>query len=123
MFEKHVLTEESFHEEDGGWAVDLRIPYYRGLGLSMVDLSLALDGVEVPAEEVTVELPGRRHRLTELPGLVDDRWGFGETLTAHVAAPALPAGEHEVRARIGLRISYLPVPSVTTVQRRVTVSR
>jgi hypothetical protein len=122
MFEKYVIVDQSLRATDAGWAVGLRIPYYRGLGLSMVNVQLELNGQAVPAERVTVELPGRSYALTELPDVIDDRWGFGETLTA-IVRDAVPftGTSYELGVTVVLRVSYLPMPSVTTVRKTVAV--
>lgn len=123
MFEQYVIVDGSLRSTPDGWAVDLRIPYYRGLGLSMVNLQLELDGHIVRQEDVTIDLPGRSHSLTELPTLVNDRWGFGETLTANIKEGSpLEAGTHDLDVTVGLRVSYLPVPSVTRVSRSLAVA-
>jgi Domain of unknown function (DUF6379) len=124
MFEKYVIVDNSLRSTSEGWAVDLRIPYYRGLGLSMVSLQIELNGQRITPDQMTVELPGRSYPLTELPGIVEDRWGFGETLTVKVReGSVLKPGAYEVGVTVGLRVSYLPVPSVTTVRRTMAINQ
>lgn len=110
MFEKDLIVKGSLRNTDAGVAVDLRIPYYRGLGLSMVErVGLAIDGQPVDPESITFAVHGNEYTLAELETAVDDRWGFHEpaTVSIHNAGP-LTAGDHDVSASVLLRISYLP---------------
>ena len=66
MFDRYILVEDSLRNTDGGFAVDIRMPYYRGLGLSMVeDVTLTVDG------HLSSEYEGNRHIQDALP--VDSR--------------------------------------------------
>src|SRR6266516_7206205 len=115
MFDQYIVCEDGFRaREDGcpGGVVEVRMPYYRGLGLSMVEaVDLVLDGVPVPAERTDFTVHGNTYSLAELPHVLDDRWEMGERarlgfLTDEPLAP----GEHEVAVVVRLRISYMPVP-------------
>ena len=55
------------------------MPYYRGLGLSMVEaVDLTLDGNPVPPERTTFTVHGHTYTFAEMPGVTDDRWEMGE---------------------------------------------
>lgn len=119
MFDRYLIEEGSLRnvEADGevvGWSVGARIGYYRGLGLSMVDVDLHVDGAPVPRERVRLQLHGKDYRLVELGEVLDDRWGFGESVTLFVEQPGglRSDSEHEIQLVQSLRISYLAVPSV-----------
>ncbi|GAB7004827.1 hypothetical protein JCM18899A_23000 [Nocardioides sp. AN3] len=92
--------------------VDVRMPYYRGLGLSMVEgVDLTVDGVAVPAEATTFAVHGNGYRMIELPDVLDDRWEMGEPAQiGFTLGKPLATGDHEVTAVVRLRISYMPVP-------------
>jgi hypothetical protein len=115
MFDKYIVCEDSLRVTDGDRrhaAVDVRMPYYRGLGLSMVEgVDLAVDGHPVAAADTTFTVHGNTYLMTDLPGVVDDRWEMGEPATVgFVVDVPLTPGEHEVAAVVRLRISYMPVP-------------
>jgi hypothetical protein len=123
MFEKYVIVPGSLHNlADSGYTLDLRIPYYRGLGLSMVDVDLTVDGKAVPRERIRFSVHGREFMLADLALHPEERWGFHEPATLTVAGDSLDAGEHTVEASIHLRVSYLPVPSVTKATAALAVS-
>ena len=115
MFDKYIVCEEGFrHLDDGrtGGRIEVRMPYYRGLGLSMVEaVDLVLDGTSVPPERTTFTVHDNTYTFAELPTVTDDRWEMGERaeLTFETDEP-LASGEHDVAVRVRLRISYMPVP-------------
>ncbi|WP_136587628.1 C-glycoside deglycosidase beta subunit domain-containing protein [Microbacterium hydrothermale] len=128
MFDRYLLEDDTFAnvEVDGevvGWKIGARIGYYRGLGLSMIELSLAVDGSPVPPESIRLQLHGADYRLSEIEDVLDDRWGFSETVILFVDQPGgLAPGEHEIAFEQSLRISYLAVPSVNRVSRRLALA-
>ncbi len=117
MFDKYIILPEGFRNTTSDNAVDgyelgIRLPYYRGLGLSMVEsIDLTVDGTPVPTDSLTLTVHGNSYAVTELSTVFDDRWEMGEIATLRVAQPGgLPAGTHEVSVAQRLRISYMPVP-------------
>ncbi len=122
MFDKYIIVPEGFRNTtaDGaapgntvdGYELGIRLPYYRGLGLSMVEaIDLTIDGAAVPADALTLTVHGNSYAVSDLATVFDDRWEMGETATLRVAQPGgLSAGTHEVKVAQRLRISYMPVP-------------
>ena len=117
MFDKYIILTEGFRNTATGAAADgyelgIRLPYYRGLGLSMVEsIDLTVDGTPVPAESLTLTVHGNSYAVAQLSTVFDDRWEMGEIATLRVAQPGgLPGGTHEVSVAQRLRISYMPVP-------------
>ncbi|HTQ90323.1 MAG TPA: DUF6379 domain-containing protein [Streptosporangiaceae bacterium] len=115
MFDKYIVCEEGFRRlDDGrtGGRIEVRMPYYRGLGLSMVEaVDLVIDGTPLPPERTTFTVHGNSYRFAELPSVVNDRWEMGERaeLAFETEEPLTP-GEHDVAVSVRLRISYMPVP-------------
>ncbi len=115
MFDQYIVCEEGFRaRSDGrtGGVVEVRMPYYRGLTLSMVEaVDLTLDGQPVPTERTTFTVHGNSYTFAELPTVTDDRWEMGERAElAFETDQPLAAGEHDVAVSVRLRISYMPVP-------------
>lgn len=115
MFDKYIICENGFQNiEDGkkiiGFQLKTRLPYYRGLGLSMVeDLTIKVDGDVVPRSAVHVTLHGNTYTLDQMETEYEDRWEFGEEgLISIEKAGGLSAGIHQVEVLPSLRISYLP---------------
>ncbi|MBO0451560.1 C-glycoside deglycosidase beta subunit domain-containing protein [Candidatus Enterococcus murrayae] len=119
MFEKYLVNPEGFHNvrENNqviGYEVQLRIPYYRGLPMSCVEvIDLTVDGEKVDNEEMLITVKGETFTFAELPTVINHRWEMVETITVFVKKPGgLAEGEHKVRAFVSLRISYLPFNNV-----------
>jgi hypothetical protein len=121
MFDKYIICENGFRNiSEGGKATGFqfkaRLPYYRGLGISMVeDLKLKVDGNEVPRQAIQVTLHGNTYTLDQMETEYDDRWEFGEEGLLTVQHPGgLTAGKHQIELSPSLRISYLPFILVGT---------
>jgi hypothetical protein len=95
-----------------GFQLQARLPYYRGLGLSMVEnVALTVDGEAIPREAIRVTLHGNTYTLDQIEHELDDRWEFGEIGTVTVEQPGgLAPGEHTIELAPTMRISYLPFP-------------
>jgi hypothetical protein len=108
MFDKKMICQEGFENviEDGeavGFAILARLPYYRGLGLSMIE-----------DVAVTVSLRGRTWTLDEMETEYGDRWNFGEKARVVALKPGgLAPGRHHIELSERLRISYLPFVPTT----------
>jgi hypothetical protein len=99
------------------------MPYYRGLGLSMVeDVAVTVDGEPCPRDAISFTVHGNTYTLDAMETEYDDRWEFGERATVTVArSGGLSPGEHVVANEQRLRISYLPWPGGGRDEKRMTV--
>ena len=105
MFDQYIVCEENFRARDDGrtgGVVEVRMPYYRGLTLSMVEaVDLTLDGTPVPA--VAHHVHGARQHLRVRPSCrrpptTGGRWGSGPArLRDRRAAGAGRARRHRRR--------------------------
>jgi len=115
MFDKYIVCDDLFRNvSDGGMVTgfqfNTRLPYYRGLGISMVeDLKVTVDSMPYPREAIKVTLHGNTYTLDQMEKEYEDRWEFGEKGTVTVEKPGgLASGAHKVEVADFLRISYLP---------------
>ncbi|MEV6345547.1 DUF6379 domain-containing protein [Actinoplanes sp. NPDC051851] len=130
MFDKYMVCEETLHNvvEDGavtGYAFEVRITYYRGLRLSMVEpFEVVVDGAPVPVEDLRFTLGGARtYTFAEMADEIGDRWEFGERALLTVRKPGgLAAGEHTLDVIERLRISYMPVLSEARCRKTAVVA-
>ena len=120
MFDKYMIVEDGFGNvtQDGvvtGFKFGARLPYYRGLGLSMVeDVGVTVDGRTFPHDTVRLTVHGNTYTLDEMESIYDDRWEFGEVATVTVnTLGGLTPGPHKIELAERLRISYMPVLSNT----------
>lgn len=122
MMDQHMLCDDGFENvvegtQTTGFALLARLPYYRGLGLSMVeDIALHVDGQAVPREALRLQLRGRSWTLDGMETCFDEKWNFGEKARVVVTQPGgLQPGPHQVDLAIRYRVSYLPfVPTTRT---------
>ena len=112
MFDRFMIIEDSLRRTGDGFEFDVRIPYDRGIALSMIEaFEVTLDGQTVPRDAVTFVLRGKQFTHDELERDSQTRWEFGEPATLRVAWPAgLGDGAHTIAQATQLRISYLPAP-------------
>ena len=128
MFDRYVVVDDSLRNvtENGttvGYAFDARIPYYRGLGLSMVEVDVVTDGHDVPRPNVAFSVHGNTYRSDQMDEIYDDRWGFTEPATITVNRPGgLPPGDHVVTLKVVLRVSYMPTASGAVDTKTLRVS-
>ena len=119
-----VETDVENVVEDGkivGVRFGARLPYYRGIALSLLDdISLTVDGTEIPRDDLRLTLHGNTYSLAELETEADDRWNMGEV--AHIQFPSekgLSPGEHTLGLMMNLRIAYMPFPSIRKSEKTI----
>ena len=119
MFDKYMICEETVRNvrrgnETVGFEFGARLPYYRGLGLSMIeDVAVTIDGEKIARGDVRVTVAGRTYTLDEMETVYDATWNFGEVVTVTALKPGgLKPGEHRLELMEQLRVSYMPFPTV-----------
>jgi uncharacterized protein DUF6379 len=129
MFDKYIICDDEVRnlvEKDRttGFQFGARLPYYRGLGLSMVeDIRVTLDGESIPSKDISLILRGRRWSIAELETEYEERWEMGEIATIQIAHPGgLTPGRHRLDVQQQLRISYLPFPLIGQDSKTVAAS-
>lgn len=119
MFEKYMIVEDgvkNLHENGNttGFQLHARLPYYRGVSLSMVqEIEVSVDGETLPQDRVDITIHGNTYNLQQREDELDDRWEMGEvaTLTVHHEG-GLSSGAHQLGLKINIRIGYLPFPAI-----------
>jgi len=120
MFDNKIVCHEGLQNEieNGevvGFSFLARLPYYRGLGLSMIeDLAVTVDGEAFPRESIRFSVRGRSWTLDQMETEYGDRWNFGEKARITVNKPGgLSKGKHNIEIAERMRISYLPFVPTT----------
>ena len=127
MYEQYIIhtKPENIVENSivTGFQFGAKAPYYRGLGISMVeDIQVTLDGKKVEPENIRVVLHGNTYTLKEMETEPDDRWEFGEVGTIKVLQPGgLTPGQHTIEMLFNLRVSYMPVNAIRKWSKTFTV--
>jgi hypothetical protein len=121
-----VLSDDSLLRRPDGLGIALTVPWYRSLWLSSVsDVSVAVDGVAVPRDDLRVELAGRTYRVGELADQWDTLWFIQDRLVVVVPLADVPAegDEIDVEATVELRLPYMQMAPMTYVTNRATNRR
>ena len=120
MMDNKMICTDVFENvvEDGetiGFAFLGRLPYYRGLGLSMIeDIAVSVDGEKIDREAIRFSVRGRTWTLDEMESEYGDRWNFGEKARIVALRPGgLAPGKHKIEFAVRMRISYLPFVPTT----------
>ena len=128
MFDRYLIGEKGFRNvtEAGkatGFQIEVRIAYYRGMGLSMVEgFDVSVDGRRFPRENNLFTVNGRSFSFAQMESEYEERWEMGDFATLTVPAEGgLAAGAHEVAITEYLRVSYMPVLSITRDAKTLTL--
>ena len=115
MFNKYMILTRDFRNvgDPGritGFQVKIRIPYYRGVRLSLIEaVDLTVDGETFDRSQMTFSTNGRTYTFDELEKTTDTEWAFGEPATLSVTKPGgLVSGMHTLQLGIVIRKSYIP---------------
>jgi Domain of unknown function (DUF6379) len=115
MMDNKMIVEDSLESSDQGFAFYGRLPYYRGLGLSMVEnIAITADGEAIARENVRFHVRGKTYTLDEMETVYNDRWNFGEKAKIIAMKPGgLAPGNHRIEFAVRMRVSYLPFVPTT----------
>jgi hypothetical protein len=93
-----------------GFQVKIRINYYRGCYLSMIDtVRLVVDGEEFTSDKMTFSVGDRSYSFEQLAREKNARWFFGDPATLTVQKTGgLHPGMHTVQLGLFIRNSYIP---------------
>lgn len=121
-FARSLVSDAGIRARPGGVDVDVRLPWYRAMPLSIVEVaSLTIDGQPVPPEAIGFEINGKTHPLAALPELTGEVWYVLDAAVLHVAAPFAAGSEHRVELTLNLYPAY--IPGLTWVTRAAATYR
>ncbi|WP_285246673.1 DUF6379 domain-containing protein [Pseudarthrobacter sp. efr-133-R2A-89] len=107
-----LLDQSSLRAHPAGLALSLTLPWYRSLWLSSVTcLRLTIDGEEVPAGDLSLELGGIRYALPDLAAQSETLWYLQDhpLLIAKRATAATLGSRHTVQLIGELRLPYMQI--------------
>ena len=107
-----LLDDASLRTHPDGLALALTLPWYRSLWLSSVSsLRLTVDGQEIPAADLALELCGVRYALPDLPAQSETLWYLQEhpLLIAKTESPVALGEQHTVQLLGELRLPYMQI--------------
>jgi hypothetical protein len=129
MFEKYMIVPEQariLSDQKGrtiGFQFGARLPYYRGLGLSMLEeIKVTVDGEDTLPDDLSLSLHGNTYTLAQLETAYEDRWEMGEVAFITVKKDGgLLTGEHHIDLLLNLRISYMPFPQIRKASKNLHI--
>ncbi len=94
-----------------GYQFDIRLSYYRGHFLSVIDqLEVKVDGKPVPEQDIKFCLHGREFGVSQLHDLVSEFWCITESATIKVFKNGgIEPGEHEIDLTLMFHSPYMPI--------------
>ncbi len=94
-----------------GFEFQIRLSYYRGHFLSVIDeFGLKIDGEEISEQDIRFCLHGKEFGIAELHDLVSEFWLITEPATIKVfRAGGLEPGPHDVDVHLLFHSPYMPI--------------
>lgn len=92
-----------------GCSFDVRLSYYRGHFLSVIDqLEVAIDGEKIPQENIFFSLDGKDYGIAQLHDLVNVFWHITKPATIKVMKKGgFETGEHDIDFTMFFRSPYM----------------
>ena len=107
-----VLSDDSLIRRPEGVGIALTVPWYRSLWLSSVTaIAVAVEGREIPTDDLRVELGERTYRVDELADQWDVLWFIQDRLVVVVPLEEPPAEgrQVDVEVTVDLRLPYMQI--------------
>ena len=94
-----------------GYQFDIRLSYYRGHFLSVIDeFGVTLDGEKVKEEDIKFCLHEKEFGISQLHDLVSEFWGITEKATIKVFKEGgISEGEHDIDVTLMFHSPYMPI--------------
>lgn len=116
-----MIVPEKAKKTENGFEIGARLPYYRGVSLSMVEeIEVTVDGETLPQNTVSITVDGKTYDLQQRENELENRWEMGdEAILSIQKEGGLSQGEHTIGLKINLRIGYMPFPSIRVAEKKV----
>ena len=115
MFDKYMISTEDFKnlkeaDKVTGFQIGMRLPYYRGVVLSLLgETVLTIDGEVIPIEKMKVTLNDKTFPFGSFEDESVERWEFGDIGVVTVEKQGgLKPGDHKIDLQQHMKISYTP---------------
>ena len=120
---ERVIGEEGLCQTDRGLSLAMRLPWYRSLPFSTVEIAaVSLDGEAVDLDQVRVEYDGASWSLAEMAEQTDAFWFVRDSAFLLIPGRTLaPGSQHDVALTVNVNPPYIPGmkrtnPQVATLQ-------
>lgn len=105
----NVLSDNQLQATEKGLDLFIRLPWYRALPLSVVEIKdVRIDGQAVAPEKITLGVNGKDFPLGQLGDKTGDYWFVLDSAVLHVDFPGAKQGaEYDVEATLVLYPPYI----------------
>lgn len=109
MMQSRVVSDNGLKATSTGFDVDVRLPWYRALPLSVVEVKeVEFDGETIDLSKVNFDLNGKTLKLDELRPRTGEWWYVLDSALLHVNhAPIEKGSKHVVAVTIAVRPPYI----------------
>lgn len=103
-------AERGLRATPKGAEIDVRLPWYRSLPVSVVEIgSLTVDDQVVASSGIRFEINGKSFQLNELPARSDEFWFVLDSAVLRLPDVHLkPGTQHDVELQLNLYPPYVP---------------
>ncbi len=110
MKPSRIVVENSLRVSRDGFDVEVRLPWYRGLPLSTVEVGeIRINGQTVDPNAVTLTVNGKARAARELANYYEENWYVLDSGYLHLPFPNPKKGEsYEVLVTLVLYPPYIP---------------
>ena len=117
-----LFVENGLRALAGGLNIEIRLPWYRGLPLSIIEIVGArINGKSIGRNELTFSVNGKPRPAQDLEGLYLENWYLLDSAYLHVPYVWAKQGdEYDVGVTLVLHPPYIPgVPFQSSFDRRM----
>ncbi|MDZ6245706.1 DUF6379 domain-containing protein [Klebsiella pneumoniae] len=109
MMQTRVVSDNGLTVTPKGCDIDIRLPWYRALPLSVCSVyEVTIDGVKIDLEKVTFEINGITLSLDQLKGLTSQWWFTLDSAILHVTdIDLVKNNKYEVAVTVSVRPPYI----------------
>jgi Domain of unknown function (DUF6379) len=108
MQTSRVISDNGLKATPGGYRIDVRLPWYRSLPVSTVEVGeVAIDGKVIDPARVSFELEGRSYPLAAMADQVDKVWFVLDSAYLNIDVSPSNGGEHDVSVTLNLYPPYI----------------
>ncbi|HTR25553.1 MAG TPA: DUF6379 domain-containing protein [Terriglobales bacterium] len=110
MLTNAVISDNGLRVAPGGLEVDIRLPWYRALPLSTVDIGeVRINGEVIQPASMKLRVNGKDFRLEQLENQTQEVWFVLDSAYLHIDYPKPSQGtEYLVEVTVFLRPPYIP---------------
>lgn len=115
---ERIIGEEGLSATGQGLRLAMRLPWYRSLPFSVVELgAVTIDGAPADLSQAQVEFDGEVWQLAEMGDQTDRFWFVRDSAFLHIPGIAAePGSEHEVALSLFISPPYIPGMRRTNLQ-------